>query len=65
MVDPQLKNNNDLVVALQNYETSWEKGTFFYFCYCIFNINISYFSRQKLFLRWKEMLLLNSFFLHY
>ncbi|KAL4504533.1 hypothetical protein ABPG72_009979 [Tetrahymena utriculariae] len=26
MVDPQLKNNYDLVETLQEYETSWEKG---------------------------------------
>ena len=26
MVDPQLKNNDDLVEALYIYESSWEKG---------------------------------------
>lgn len=26
MVDPQLKNNPELVLALQEYENSWEKG---------------------------------------
>jgi hypothetical protein len=26
MVDPQLKNNQDLVEALVDYEASWEKG---------------------------------------
>lgn len=26
MVDPQLKNNDDLVEALAFYESSWEKG---------------------------------------
>lgn len=26
MVDPQLKNNQDLVEALVEYENSWEKG---------------------------------------
>ena len=26
MVDPQLKNNDDLVEALSIYESSWEKG---------------------------------------
>lgn len=26
MVDPQLKNNSDLIVLLQDYEKSWEKG---------------------------------------
>ena len=26
MVDPQLKNNDDLVDALSFYESSWEKG---------------------------------------
>lgn len=26
MVDPQLKNNQDLVEMLQEYETLWEKG---------------------------------------
>ena len=26
MVDPQLKNNIDLVEALTDYEQSWEKG---------------------------------------
>lgn len=26
MVDPQLKNNIDLVEVLQQYETYWEKG---------------------------------------
>jgi len=25
-VDPQLKNNQDLVSALVEFETSWEKG---------------------------------------
>lgn len=25
-IDPQLKNNQDLVAALIEYETSWEKG---------------------------------------
>ncbi len=31
MVDPQLKNNGDLVEALVEYEKSWEKGAN-YFC---------------------------------
>lgn len=31
MVDPQLRNNPDLVTALVEYETSWEKGAN-YFC---------------------------------
>ena len=31
MVDPQLKNNADLVQALVEYEKSWEKGAN-YFC---------------------------------
>ena len=31
MVDPQLKNNSDLVQALVDYEKSWEKGGN-YFC---------------------------------
>jgi len=26
MVDPQLKNNPELVAALQEYESYWEKG---------------------------------------
>ena len=26
MVDPQLKNNSELVETLVEYETSWEKG---------------------------------------
>ena len=26
MVDPQLKNNSDLVEALNEYEQSWERG---------------------------------------
>jgi hypothetical protein len=26
MVDPQLKNNGDLVEILSNYEVMWEKG---------------------------------------
>jgi len=25
-VDPQLKNNNDLVELLKEYESAWEKG---------------------------------------
>ena len=31
MVDPQLRNNSDLVEALIEYEKSWEKGAN-YFC---------------------------------
>lgn len=31
MVDPQLRNNNDLVESLIEYEKSWEKGLT-YFC---------------------------------
>ena len=31
MVDPQLKNNSDLVETLMEYEKSWEKGAT-YFC---------------------------------
>lgn len=27
MVDPQLKNNSDLVEVLQQYEVYWEKGS--------------------------------------
>lgn len=26
MIDPQLKNNESLVEALADYESSWEKG---------------------------------------
>ena len=26
VVDPQLKNNPDLVEVMMSYETSWEKG---------------------------------------
>jgi len=26
MVDPQLRNNSELVTALREYEASWEKG---------------------------------------
>lgn len=31
MVDPQLRNNSDLVEVLMEYEKSWEKGAN-YFC---------------------------------
>ncbi len=30
MVDPQLKNNTELVEVLKKYEDSWEKGTNIY-----------------------------------
>lgn len=30
MVDPQLKNNNDLIGVLQEYEQSWEKGKHYF-----------------------------------
>ncbi len=30
MVDPQLKNNQDLVELLQEYETAWEKGKHYF-----------------------------------
>ncbi len=30
MVDPQLKNNQDLVELLQEYECAWEKGKHYF-----------------------------------
>ena len=30
MVDPQLKNNQDLVELLQEYESAWEKGKHYF-----------------------------------